>query len=355
MIYRRKKTSHIILFTLGIIPILLFASSFVEVPLTINTYSEVFPKEKWLLTLGSGSEIVSNLIDYTQGHSSHYKISNFERGEFISADFKEYIKDKTEFVKGDMVLCLHSSNVNDQLISAEGELETAIAKLKSQSTAQKEPLINEAENKVKLMQTKIEEQKILLERTQKLFAKGYSSQQEYELQKWNLDLLEIEKKVYSAQLENLKTGVKPEEIKFLESEIKAAKVRMKFLKERESQLVFLSPIDGKVISSFSTDTLLNVTNYNGVVLHTPIKISDLHQIKTGQTIKVSLTGFDHVYKGEIISVNKEVKFVDGQQVVFVSLLLENFSDKLLPGMVVENSLTTGETTLFEHIKRLVMN
>ncbi|MBI1937044.1 MAG: hypothetical protein HYS25_02870 [Ignavibacteriales bacterium] len=355
MIYRRKKTSHIILFTLGTIPVLLFASSFVEVPLTINTYSEVFPKQKWILTLDSESGIVSNLIDYTQGHSSHYKISNFERGEFISADFQEYIKDKKEFSKGDTVLYMRSSNVNDQLIAAEGELETAIAKLKSQSTAQKEPLIEEAGNKVKLMQTKIEEQKNLLERTQKLFEKGYSSQQEYELQKWNLDLLEIEKKVYAAQLENLKTGVKPEEIKFLESGIKAAKERMKFLKERLSQLVFLSPIAGKVISSFSTDTLLNVTNYDGIVLHTPIKISDMNQIKIGQTIKISLTGFDHVYNGEILSINKEVKFIDGQQVIFVSLLLENFSNQLLPGMVVENSLTTGATTLFEHIKRLVMN
>jgi hypothetical protein len=353
MISRRRKTfiiaSHFVVSCI----VFLIASNFIEVPYQINTYSEVFPKEKWLLTLGNGGQIISNLINYTEGYTTQYSISQFERGEFISANFTEFLKSKKEFEKGDTIVFLKSSDIREQFVTTEGEWRVALANLKSQNSAQKEPLIRESESRLKYTEEKISEQKVLFDRVKQLYEKGLASQQEYELEKWNLDLLEIEAKMYRAQLDNLTTGVKPEETKLLEEQVEALQSRLKFLKERESQLLFVSPIQGKIISSFSPDTLLYVINYKQVVLHVPIKICDLSEFSRGQLIQVSFSNFEEEYSGEVLSIEREVKFISGQQVVFISLLMDNSAGYFLPGMIMENSLKLREVTLLEQISRLI--
>jgi hypothetical protein len=154
-------------------------------------------------------------------------------------------------------------------------------------------------------------------------------------------------------LENLRTGVKPEDLKLLETQVNAAKSKLKFFKERESQLVIASPVDGAITSTFSPDTLLNVVNYKQVVLHTPIKIDDLREFKTGQQISVSFPDMKKVLSGKLLSINKEVKIVNAQQVVFISMLFDNPSDQLMPGMVIENTIKLKNITLLEQIIKLV--
>ncbi len=353
MIYKQRKTSHIVIAALILLAILLITFNFITVPMQISTYSEVFPKERWLLTRGNGGQIISNLIDYSKGQTTQYDISQFERGEYVSVDFLNSIKDKREFDKGDTIIVMHSSDVSDRLITAEGELEVALANLNSQNSAQKEALVNEAESKLKYTEEKIGEQKILFDRTKQLFEKNLVSKQEYELQEWNLNLLEIEKKIYTSQLENLRTGVKPEEKRLLETQINAAKEKLEFLRERESQLVISLPINGAVTSTFSPDTLLNIVNYKQVVLHTPIRITDLQEFRIGQQISVSFPGLKKVLSGNVLSINKEVKLVNAQQAVFISVLFDNSANQLLPGMVVENSIKLKNITLLEQIIKII--
>lgn len=353
MIYRQKKILHISGIIFFICVAFLILSAFVETPLQIKTYSEVFPKERWFLTRGNSGQVISNLIDFTLGHSSFYNISEFERGEFVSIKFSEYLNGKREIKTGDTIANIKSSDVQDRLLSAKGELEIAMANLKSQNSSQKEPLIREAENKLKYTVEKIEEQKILLERATQLFQKGFSSKQEYELQKWNFDLLQIEEKIYRSQVENLSTGVKPEEARHLEAQVEAIEKKLNFLKRMESDYILISPIDGKIISSFSPDTLLNIANYREIVLHTPVKVDDLNEFKEGQNLTVDFPSYGESTKGKIISINKQVRIVNGQQVVFLSVLLQNKNEKFLPGMVVENSLMPRNNRLLDQIIRLI--
>jgi hypothetical protein len=353
MIYRQKKIMRASIVLVIVSAVLLFLSAFIEVPFNISTYSEVFPKEKWILTRGNSGQIISNHIDFTQGHSSSYNISQFERGEFISLKFSEYLKDRKEFNAGDTIANICSSDIQNQLIAQQGELEIALANLKVKNSSQKEALVLEAQNKLKYTEEKINEQKILFARTNQLFEKGYTSKQEFELQKWNLDLLGIEEKIYRAQLDNLLTGVKPEEVKLLESQVRTIEAKIDFLEKRKSDLVVTTPIKGKIISSFSPDTLLNLTNISEVVLHTPVKVADLPEFKENQDLSVYFSSTGESITGKILSIDKEVKLVNGQQVVFLSVLLKNITEKLLPGMVMENSLKLRSSSLLNQILRSV--
>lgn len=351
MVYRQRKTVHIVMVFATIAAVCITASSFIRSNIKMSSYSVVLPEEKWLITLGGSGQVISNLLNNTHGQTTQYSITQFERGEFVAMNFANSISGKREFAKGDTVISMNSSYVKDQLVDAFGELQVATAKFKSLGSAEKEPLLKEAQTRLAYVEEKIGEQKILSERTKQLFEKGYSSQQEFELQKWNLDLLLIEKEIYRSQLENLKTGVKPEELEYIKSEINSLEARMGFLKERESQLVITSPINGKIVTSLSPDTLLNVVNFRRVVLNVPIKLTDYKEFKPGQTIPLNVNGDEKTLTGTVFSIDREVKIINQQQVVLVSILVDNSSDSLLPGMVTEITLQLREVSLLQQLIR----
>lgn len=351
MVYRKKKTLHLFLIFVVLATIALIASNYVYTNVRINSYSVVLPKEKWLITLGGNGQVISNLIDYTGGQTLQYNITQFERGEFVAMNFAKILSAKREFAKGDTVISMLSSDVKNQTVEAFNQLEIANAKLKSLNSAEKEPVVKEAQTRLAYVDEKIGEQKVLVERTQKLLDKGYASQQEFDLQKWNLDLLEIEKQIYTSQLENLKTGVKPEELNYLQSEINSIKAKLNFLKERESQLIITSPINGHVVTSLSPDTLLNVVNSKEIVLQLPIKVAHFKDFSVGQKILLSTSIDDKSFTGEVVSIDREVKIINQQQVVLVSVVVDNSSVNMLPGMVPEVTLKLTEITLFQQLLR----
>lgn len=352
MIYSGKKPYMVPALIISLLVLVLVLNIFIKPDLTIKTFCQVLPKEKWILTKGDNGQIISSMVDYTKGHTVQYSLNQFERGEYISLKFLSDSREK--FInRGDTIISIISSEIEDRLISVEGELEVAKANLKSQSSGQKESMIREAETRLSYTQEKIDEQKVLFQRVSSMYEKGLSSQQEYETQKWILDLLEIEKEIYKAQFENLSTGVKDEEINFIESQINSIQSRLDFLKNRRNDLTIISPISGYIENVFSPDTLLTLINDKEVVLNIPVKLEDLEFLKKEQSVKLGLNDFEKEYSGTIVSIPREVKFLNNQQVVFISIKMDNNDGKLLPGMIKEGFLRIKEITLFEYFGRLL--
>jgi hypothetical protein len=352
MRYSGKKSYLFPALILSVIILLLMLNLLIKPDLTIKTFCEVFPKEKWVLTKDNNGQIISSVIDYTEGHTTKYSFNQFERGEYISLKFS--VDKKEKYInRGDTIISIKSSELEDRLITVEGELQVAKANLKSQSTGQKESLIKEAETRLNYTREKIKEQEIMFGRVNSLHEKGLASQEEYETQKWILDLLEIEKKIYEAQLQNLLTGAKDEELNLIKSEINSIESRLDFLKNRRNDLTIISPISGYMANAFSPDTLLTLINDNEVILNTPVKIEDLAFLRDNQNIELKLNDFEKEYSGLIVSIPREVKFLNNQQVVFVSIKLENNDRKLLPGMIKEGFLRIKEISLLEYFGRIL--
>ena len=352
MVYSGKKNYLFPAVIVSIILLILILNFFIKPDLTIKTICEVFPKEKWILTRGNNGQIISSMIDYTKGHTVQYSLNQFERGEYISLKFF-FDNEKRLINRGDTVISIISSDVKERLATVEGELEIAKADLRSQSVGEKESLIKEAEARLKYTIEKINEQNVLLQRMQSLFGKGLSSQQEYETQKWILDLLEIEKEIFKAQLENFSTGAKSAVINLIRSQINSIDSRLNSLKERKSGLTIVAPISGYITNVFSPDTLVALINDKEIVLYTPIKIEDLGLLSKGQSVRLSISDFEGEYSGSVIDVSREVKFLNNQQVAFISVWIDNKDGKLLPGMVKESFLRIKEISFFEYISRFL--
>jgi len=351
MVYSPKKNYFAPAIIILVLLLILILNFFIKPNLTVKTVCEVFPKEKWILTKGDNGQIISRVIDYTKGRTVQYNLNLFERGEQV---FLKFSSDKNRLISsGDTVVSIISSDVRERVVEIEGDLEVAKASLKSQNTGEKESLINEAKARLSYTEEKISEQNVLLKKTETLYEKGLSSQQEFDTQKWIVDLLEIEKKIYKAQLQNLSTGAKSEEINLLKSQINSFDSRLKLLKTRQDGLTITAPISGYLSDVFSSDTLVSLINDREIILHAPIRIEDIELLKSGQIIRLRISDLEEEYNGLIISISREVKFINNQQVAFISIEIDNNNGKLLPGMIKESYLNIKEISFFEYISRFL--
>ena len=354
MKYTSRKSYYLPAIIVSVILLILLLNLVIKPELTVKTFCEVFPKERWILSRGTNGQIISSMIDYTSGHTVEYSLNQFERGEYISLKFMLKGKGKGRLIsKGDTVITMRSSDVDDRLITEEGDLEIAKANLRSQNTGEKQAMIEEAESRLNYTLEKIKQQEVMFRRDSVLYKKDLISLQEYETQKWLLDLLQVEKKIYLAQIENLSTGVKNEEANLLKSQITSIESRLKVLKSRKDNLTIVSPISGYVSDIYSPDTLLALVNDSEIVLHLPVKVEDLELLKDNQGVRLSFNDIEGEYTGKIVSISREVKFIDNQQVAFVSIEMGNKEGKLMPGMVKEGFISIKEITFFEYIGRLI--
>ena len=354
MTYSRKRPYLIPLVILFIIAVIIVLNILVKPYLTIKTYCEVLPKEKWLLTKGNNGQVVSSMIDFTRGYTVNYSLNQFERGEYVNLDFV-FNKDGKNYVsKGDTIISIMSSDVSEKMNTLAGDIAVAKANLKSQSSGDKDALVKEAQAKLLYNAKQIEDQKVLVGRVETLRSKGLGSQQEYETQKWLLDLYEIEKDVYQSQLENLRTGVKKEEKELLATQVNSLETQYKVLQDRFKKLAIIAPLSGRLGVVFSPDTLLSVINDKQIVLHTAIQTKDLGLVKAGQRVGIQFVGKDEKIQGEILSLSREVKLIHGEQVVFASILLDNSNGRLLPGMVLESFLEIREMSFIEFLMKTLL-
>lgn len=351
MVYTGKKTFIISISIISTIILFIILSLLLNPKLVIESFSEIFPREKWVLTYGTNGQVISNVVDYESGHTVQYSLNQFERGEYVTLKFFFDNKEGKFVNKGDTIISINSTEVEDRFLTAEAELDLAKATLLSQSTGQKEAMIKEAKDRLDYTEEKIKEQKILSDRYREQYEKGVSALQEYETQKWLLDLLEIEKEIYTAQLENLSTGLKKEDLNIVKSQISSLESRLEFLKNRKSGLTIVSPVSGNVVNAYSPDTLLTVVNDEEVILNTAVKVEDLRHIEKGASVNLNFKDADGDYSGSIVSISREVKLFNGEQVLFIAIKMDNTGGVFIPGMVKESSLQIKEISLLEYLYR----
>jgi hypothetical protein len=354
MIYSRKRPYLIPLVVLFIVALIVILNLMVKPQLTVETFSQVMPREKWLLTRGTNGQVISSMIDFTRGFTTSYSLNQFERGEYVALDFVFNRNGRKYVSKGDTIIYIISTDVEERIISAAGDLAIAKATLKSLISGEKQALVEEAKARLGYNAKQIEDQKINVSRVEALRTKGLGSDVEYETQKWMLDLYEVERGIYKAQLDNLITGVKPEERELLTTQVNALEATLNSIRERMTKLAIVSPISGRVGVVYSPDTLMSIINDKEIVLHTAIKTKDIELFSAGQHLHLKFGDKEKKIEGEVLTISREVDIVNGEQVAFASILVDNSDGKLMSGMVIENYIEVREMSFWEYLLKHIL-
>lgn len=352
------KKKFIGLIVTGLIALMLYLLiRFVEVPYFVHSRGIVMPISEWSLKKEGDGTLVSQLKDNLTNSTKNFAVSEFQRGDLAEFNFNSQILHNGTINKGDTIGLISSIEEERKHIDLTAELQVQKSLLQVYLSGEKPEDIRVAsEIKIKAEQ-EYETQKKLFQRNEVLFSKEYIAEEVYDISLNDLRIkqqdLEIAKSTYEAML----SGAKKEQIDYVQATINSLEMQIRHAEKRLQSFHILSPIRGSIVDRRLAingyESIITITDNSQQIVVFPVEIYQLPLVKTGQVIQVKTTSYGTSIPGHIIGFDNVAQVVDQRQHVFVTALLEETNPGVLPGMMLELSISTGEISLTEYIKRLL--
>ena len=311
MQYDSKRT--LIIFVVILLVILVLQILPFRVPYKIKVPGKIIPEKEWILQRGNDGSLMATFYDHKIGLVKNYSAAQIERGDAINFQLWPSLNEKEFINSGDTVGVIQSKEIDFQLQELNRDLVTTEASLEINRTGEKQPLILEAQEQLRLAKEKVKNQQMIFFRKDSLFKLNLISKEEYEVERSIFNVIEIEESVAKAHIEVLESGAKPELIEMIKVEIEAIRKQILSLHERTENFTMIAPFSGKLFRSFWGDTLLTVADTNFVVL-LPIQLRHLNDIQVGQSVNCEIPNIGS-RKLKIFHLEGKIKYINNQQVL----------------------------------------
>ncbi|KPL14743.1 MAG: hypothetical protein AMS23_00285 [Bacteroides sp. SM1_62] len=324
----------------------------VKFPYRIKAQGKILPAKEWILHKQTDGSLLTVFRDNQQNVIKTYAAYQVERGDILKFQMATSLNQTGHINCNDTVGYISSNEVNREIKRLRGELAIAKASLQMNLSGEKTSIIQEAEDWSALSRERAELQSKILERQVELYEKELISQESLEIAQGTAKIYELESNMAQAQLQTLQTGVKPEHIQLIESEIKSKNDELTVLEERSQSYILCSPLDGNVLSMVSEDTLLIVADTMSVVIM-PINWQYFAEVNTDQDVTIDYEVSGEKIVGKLVKVNRFMQLLMGEQ-IFIATAYLNTSN-LPRNMVVTCSISGRPRSALEHVTRFIEN
>jgi len=205
-----KKAVYI--FTLAILLSLIFVVLCSGKIFTTTYYCIFLPHREWRIELPQPGQVNIELIDNQQQKILYTKTFNMDRPDYFTFKLNPFLKNGQKINEGDTIGCVKFFSDETSLLNYQVELQLAQSQLKSISTGDKEAVRKEYHKNYEYALAKLNTFEKTYNRDKELYEKALISAEEWEKTKGEYELLKLEVEKAKAQLENVNTGAKPEDI-----------------------------------------------------------------------------------------------------------------------------------------------
>ena len=351
-----KRTQYIIVCIT--IVILLLATFFlpVQIPYTVNSVAKILPARQWILSRGNNGEILVSSENFISNKNNTYQITSVERGESMILNLDPMLKNGEVVAEGDTLGTILLSNQQENLVQLNGELQVLKASLEVAASGEKRTEIQESEQRLAVAKMELEKQTKIVNRLKESLERNIISQQEYQTEADELNVLAKEVNVRQAELESSLSGEKDEEINLLNKQIDAVENEISFLKEQlASQNLIVAPFSGRIDRTFSNDTLLILSNFETGIACIPVPLEDAVYINHGETVKYSSTYSESSLSGEVQMKKAVMQLVGGKQCLMVLATVKPLSNNCISGLLTPAEINCGPVSLPIYLKRNFLN
>ena len=322
----------------------------VQIPSVVNTYADITSAHKWVLEKGTNGQLIASTINYVTGMSDGYNISNFNAGSSIAFSLIPSLKPGQHVEVGDTVGTVYSSEVQERLITLNGQLAAAERHLAVSATGEKAAVIGAAQQRLLAARRRREDYQATVERTQTLFTDHLLSQGEYDRVQSSVHALDDAIAIQEAELEAARTGAKPEQLALVETNIAALKDEIRAVTSRASSYTIRAPIAGSVSSATSGSGLLTISAESPYVALVAVRGSDYARVAGTPSARVTISGFSRPVRGRVLALNHEVQSRYGQSVVMATAQLDPSPADLLPGSLARCRIDCTPLPIMEFAK-----
>jgi hypothetical protein len=317
---------------------------------SVNSYGKILSSRDWIVLRSNSGQIENILVDNLNGTKNSYYITVFERGDAGKFLLMPTVSINKTVKTYDTIGVVYSNNLEQQITNLKGQIENAKSQLKVNLTGEKESVVIEAQKQIDYAKRQYEDNQKLFTRREELLKKNLISQEEYDLSKNQVEISNLNLSLTKSHLETVRTGVKSETINSIKTNIGSLQNELDVLEKKLTENIILSPLDGIVRISNSSDTLCIVTDTTNYIVMIPVKITDLYLINK-KSIKITHQMSREIIEAEIIKTDKAVYPIAGEQYINCIALVKSAETSIMPGMIVSCEIEYKYMTIIDKIKK----
>ncbi len=320
-------------------------------PIAVDTYGKISPAHRWMLLRGQDGQLVANTFNYETGLSEGYGVFNFNRGSSVYFSVLASLAPGQVVSRGDTLGSVFSSEMQERLVTLNGELATARQMLEVTSTGEKAAVVREAQQRLDAAKRRMQEHQKVMARSRNLLTQNLISQGEYERVEAEANTLNDEIAIAATSLESARSGAKPEQLKLVHANIAALESEITSIQGRAASYTVTAPITGTISREFSSDTLLTISDTSHYIATIPLRLQDYARLAGATTPPVTFWQQSTAVHGKIIGVSREIRSLRGEKVIIATARLDASGTELMPGMLVKCRIDCPPVTPLESAKR----
>ncbi len=328
---------------------------YISLPYYIYSRAVVMPLREWSLQNEGDATLVSFLQDNLSNTTSHYRLTELQRGDMVSFVIDETLLKQPFINAGDTIANIVSLEKETKYIELKAELEVQHSLLQVFLSGAKPEDLRVAYQTMLKTEHAYATQVKLTERQQALYEKEYIATEVYELSVNDLFMKEQQMEIARANYESLKAGAKREQIDYVISNIHALERQLEQAQKNLDALSIILPITGTPVDKRGVAngrTLVSVADLSSMVLVLPVESHQVSVVELGQTVTIRAGFIGNSQTAEVVRIDNTIQMIGQRQQVFVTAIADNVSNGLMPGMVVEVRLEADAISMLDYLKRL---
>jgi hypothetical protein len=323
-----------------------------KIPYQIVSIGSVYPSKEWRLLESGGSSVMSTLQDYERG-----VVDNVASFQFNGGDFSTMKLAHTEgwIQAGDTVLRMYSSLINEQINQLSSEAAIKEAVLNAYGVGEKNPIIQEAANKLRFAKEELTLKERFFSMQKQLFKDSVISKREYLEAENAFALANINVEMSKKALETVGTGQKTESLEIVKNEILALEEKRSYLVNRKAASAVIAPFAGQIRPNILPGQILTLQDVSKVIAQVPVKVETLPYLSINNKISILDVQSQKYFLGTIIKIDNKVEVLDGRRVVLVQAVVEPLptGERLSIGMSANCRIYCDTINQLEYLKRML--
>lgn len=270
----------------------------------------------------------------------------FERNDLVSIELAPGVASGVAVKAGSTLATLRSSFQEDTLATLRAERAVAVARRDLLAAGGRPETVAAAQRAVEVARALAEGAAPEANRARSLLETGAGSAAQVEQADLARQVAVLQARLAEAQAAEARATPRPEEISAIEAEIALLDTRIKQAEDLVGQREVVSPIDGVVLLGQLTEvtgdtTVLRVQALQPLVLRVPVPEHSRASLSAGAPLRFRSNALEDTdFIASIYDISPEAAPLNGQQVFWVSALVDGAAGQLAPG-------TTGWASLGE--------
>ncbi|MCW5924640.1 MAG: hypothetical protein KIS77_22485 [Saprospiraceae bacterium] len=308
----------------------------IEIPFTAESIGRVHPAREWVVLQDRTGRITSIVRDHRIGATHQIDAYQFDQGDIAGLRFD--LPPQRFIAAGDTVVRMYSIRQSEEIQQIEAQLALYGAQLQSDTTGEKPPIVEEAERRLHFAEQDLVQKEKIFNIKKPLWEQQLIAFIEYQEAENAYNLARIQVEIARQYLENMRTGIKVEQVGVTQAQLRGLRNRLDILRRKGLAFVLRSPFSGWVVPvNLPPDEQLIVEEAGEYVVQIPVKTEYLPYLNAQATLTVTDVQTQRSYTAQLLYKGNRVEVLDNRQVSVLTAIVKPDS--------LQTRLSTGVSAL----------